>query len=204
MTIARRPALEARAAERHPDAPRRIAVAAMFAVYLALLVWTVLFKLDVPFTGGVDRAIKLVPFVASPGFGASQPSEVVMNVVLFAPFGLYLGLVAHGRSLWMMTAAIAGTSLALEAAQFALATGSSDITDVIANTAGGLAGLWLFALAGRLLGARTTVVMTRVCAVMTIVAVLAAGVFVASPLHYGPPPGGMRDHSGLRLNPDSP
>ena len=48
----------------------------------------------------------------------------------------------------------AGASLVLETAQHVLSTGSFDITDVIVNTAGGLAGLGLLALARRRLRRR--------------------------------------------------
>ena len=48
---------------------------------------------------------------------------------------------------------VAGASLGLEVAQYVLAVGSSDITDVVVNTAGGLAGIGLLALARRRLRA---------------------------------------------------
>ena len=67
-----------------------------------------------------------------------------------------------------------------------LSTGSFDTTDIIVNTAGGLVGLGLLALARRRLQARTAVVMTRVCLIGTVVSLIAVGIFVASPLHYRP------------------
>jgi len=36
-----------------------------------------------------DTTIKLVPFAASGGAGASAPAEVLVNLVLFIPFGAY-------------------------------------------------------------------------------------------------------------------
>ena len=74
----------------------------------------------------------------------------------------------------------------LETTQHLLSTGSFDTTDIIVNTVGGLAGLGLLALARRRLQARTAAVMTRVCLIGTVVSLLAIGIFVASPLHYGP------------------
>jgi hypothetical protein len=68
-----------------------------------------------------------------------------------------------------------------------LAVGSSDVTDLVVNTAGGLAGIGLLALARRRLQARTATVMTRVCLIGTVLALLASGTFVASPLRYAPP-----------------
>ncbi|WP_245993158.1 VanZ family protein [Xylanimonas allomyrinae] len=182
------------------DGARRVTprLTVLFAIYLALLVWTVLWKLDVPWTGTTQRTVKLVPFVASGGHGASQPFEVAMNLLLFVPAGLYLGLLAPAWRWWKVIGAVAGASLGLETAQFVLAVGSSDVTDVVANTAGGLAGLCLLALARRRLGRRTATVLVRACAVATVLALLASAAFVASPVRLGgPPPGGMRE-PGIR------
>ena len=153
---------------------------ALFVVYLVLLVWTVLWKLDVPWVGG-DTAIKLVPFVPTGEAGPSAPAEVVVNLVLFIPFGVYLGVLAPARRWWTAAVAVAGTSLVLEVAQYVLAVGRSDTTDVIVNTGGGLAGLGLLALARRRLGARTATVMTQVCSIGTAFALLAGGLYLVSP-----------------------
>jgi hypothetical protein len=69
-------------------------------------------------------------------------------------------------------------------AQYVLAVGRSDVTDVVVNTAGGLAGIGLLALAHRRLQARTAPVVTRFCLFGTVLALLAVGIVVASPLHY--------------------
>jgi glycopeptide antibiotics resistance protein len=153
---------------------------ALFAVYLVLLVWTVLWKLEAPWVGGATM-VKLVPFVSTDRAGASAPVEVVVNVALFVPFGLYLGLLAPARRRWVAPAAVAGTSLALEVAQYLLGVGRSDSTDLVVNTAGGLAGLGLLALARRMLGARTQAVMTRACSVGTAITLLVGGAYLASP-----------------------
>jgi glycopeptide antibiotics resistance protein len=158
----------------------RCRLLALFAVYLVLLVWTVLWKLDVPWVGG-DTAIKLVPFVRTGAAGPSAPAEVIVNVALFIPFGVYLGLLAPRRRWWTAAVAVAGTSLALEVVQYVLAVGRSDTTDVIANTAGGLAGLGLLVLARRRLGVSTASVMTQVCSIGTVCALLAGGLYLVSP-----------------------
>jgi glycopeptide antibiotics resistance protein len=161
----------------------------LFVIYLVLLVWTVVWKLDVPYVGaaaGLPRPIKLIPFVPSAEAGASAPLEIIANVVLFVPFGLYLGMLAPTWRRWTWTGVFVAASLLLEVTQHLLSTGSFDTTDIIANTAGGLVGLGLLALASGRLQARTVGVMTRVCLVGTVVAVLAVGIFVASPVHYRP------------------
>lgn len=162
---------------------------AAFALYLALLVWIVLWKLELPWVGGVDRVIKLVPFVATADQGSSKPAEVVINFLLFIPFGLYLGLLAQSWRWWRIAVVLAGASLLLEVTQFILAIGSTDITDVVVNTAGGLTGLALVAIARLGLGGRARAVLARVCVVTTLLALLLVALFIASPLHLGPPPG---------------
>lgn len=167
----------------------QLLVIALFAVYLVLLAWIVLWKLEVPWIGdaaGHWRPIKWVPFVPSGDADASAPLEVAVNFALFIPFGLYLGQLAPSWQWWKAIGVFAGASVGLETAQHLLSIGSVDITDVIANTAGGLAGLGLLALARRSLRTRTAPVMVRVFAVGTVVCVLAVAAFIASPLHYGP------------------
>ncbi|QBE49854.1 VanZ family protein [Leucobacter triazinivorans] len=168
------------------SAPRsRTPVVALFAVYLALLVWIVLWKLEVPHIGiaGV-RQLKLVPFGAGAGFGANAPLEIAANVALFLPFGLYLGLIAPAWSWGRVAWASAGAALALETAQYVLAIGVSDTTDLIVNTAGGLIGFGLAALAHRRFAAAAPRVLFRACAVGTAIALIASVLFFLSPLHY--------------------
>ena len=161
----------------------------LFVVYLVLLVWAVVWKLDVPYVGaaaGLPRPIKLIPFLPSAEAGASAPLEIVANLVLFIPFGIYLGLLAPRWPWWKMTGVFVGASLVLETTQHLLSTGSFDTTDVIVNAAGGLAGVALLAVARRRLQDRTAVVVTRICLVGTVGSVLAIGLFVASPLYHAP------------------
>jgi glycopeptide antibiotics resistance protein len=166
------------AASTQPSA--RAYLVALFVVYLLLLIWVVLWKLNVPWIGG-DRAIKLVPFARTGEAGASAPVEVLVNLMIFIPLGVHVGLLAPARACWTAIGAAAGTSLALEATQYVLAVGRSDITDVLVNTAGGLIGLGVLALAQRRLQARTAKVMTRICSIGTAVTVLSAGLYLTSP-----------------------
>lgn len=159
-----------------------------FVVYFLLLAWIVLWKLQIPWIGGDGRRIvKLVPFAPTGGAGASEPVEIVINFFLFVPLGLYLGLLAPAWKWWKAAGAVAGASLALEVAQYVLAVGSTDVTDLVTNTAGGLAGIGVLALARRRLRTRTATVMTRVCSLVTVFALVVSGLFVASPLRFAPP-----------------
>ncbi len=161
----------------------------LFAVYLVLLAWIVLWKLETPYVGAaalLPRPFKLIPFLPSAEAGGSAPLEVVANILLFVPFGIYLGLLAPSWRTWQLAGVFAGTSLALEIAQHVLSTGSFDITDVIVNTVGGLAGLGLLAVARRTFPAATLGSITRVCLIGTVVSVIAVAIFIASPLRYAP------------------
>jgi glycopeptide antibiotics resistance protein len=165
--------------------PFRLIVA--FAVYVLLLVWIVLWKLELPWVGGVDRVIKLVPFLATAEQGASRPSEVLINLLLFVPFGLFLGLLAPSWSWRRLVGVTALMSVALEATQFLLAIGSTDVTDVVVNTAGALIGFGLVAVARRRLPVGGRGILIRVCVLGTIAALLAVALFVASPVRLRPP-----------------
>ena len=171
-------------------------LAVLFAVYLALLGWVVLWKLERPWVGvDAQRVLKLVPFLSTADAGASAPAEVAVNVLLFVPFGLYLGLLAPRWPWWKAAGVVAGASLGLEVAQYALAVGSSDVTDVVVNTAGGLVGMGLVALARSGHHASATTVLARVCSIGTVLALITSGLVVASPLRHAP--GGGEGVHGL-------
>lgn len=160
-----------------------------FTVYLVLVVWVVLWKLEAPWVGdaaGLARPIKIVPFVPSGDAGASTPSEMLINLVLFVPFGLFIGALAPAASWWLTGVAALGASLTLETVQHLLSTGSFDTSDLILNTAGALLGWVIFIAVRRTARRRTSMVMTRVCVTVSALALVAVVAFVVSPLNYGP------------------
>lgn len=116
----------------------------LFGAYLVVLVWLVLWKLQLPWEAvPVQRSLKLVPFVAAEGYGASAVREVAGNVAVFVPFGLGLARLRPRLGWRRITAAAAGLSAGLELAQLVLAVGHTDLTDVLTNTAGALLGTLL-------------------------------------------------------------
>ena len=156
----------------------------LFAIYLILLVWVVIWKLEVPWIGEaalLARPIKLVPFLPSGDAGASTPLELLANLLLFLPFGFYLGVLTRWRW-WQVALVLAGASLLLEITQHALSTGSFDITDLIVNSAGGLVGFWAIRAAHF-----RPVTITRICAIFTLLLVIAVAAFIASPVTYRAP-----------------
>ena len=160
-----------------------------FAIYLVLLVWVILWKLEKPWIGEaalLPHPIKLIPFVASGDAGASNPEEVLANVLFFVPFGLYLGSLARTLRWWQLTAVFLGASLVLETAQHLLSTGSFDTSDLITNTAGGLVGLGILALARRRFGARLPAIGIRISVIGTAISLIVIAALIVSPLRYGP------------------
>lgn len=166
--------------------PRRLLVV-LFVVYLVLLVWIILWKLEIPYVGAaasLARPIKLVPYFPSGGFNASDPLEVLVNILLFVPFGIYLGMLAPRLRWGPIAGILTAASLALETAQHLLSVGSFDLTDVIGNAAGGLVGFGMLLLTRRRLGARAGWFVAKVFLIGGIVAVLVVAGFIASPLRF--------------------
>jgi glycopeptide antibiotics resistance protein len=163
---------------------RRVTIVA-FVVYLALLSWIILWKLQPPYVGsGALRGIKLVPYLGAGGDGGSALLEILFNAILFIPFGVFLGLLARSWRWWMCLVVLVGTSVVFEMTQFVLAIGHSDITDVINNTLGGLIGLGLLGLARRRSKERADAVVATVLLIATCILLLAAGLFVLSPIQF--------------------
>lgn len=126
----------------------RSLLAVVFGVYLVGLVWLVLWKLHEPYVSAdPSHTIKLIPFVRTATFGASAPKEVLANVAVFVPFGVFAGLLARGG--FAPIALGAWLSLALESAQFITGVGVFDTTDLITNTSGTVVGVILAVLTRR-------------------------------------------------------
>lgn len=164
-------------------APARVLLGILFAVYLILLIWLVIWKLEVPSleTGGL-RALKLVPFVASSGYAASAPLEVIGNIVVFVPLGFYLGLLASTLPWWRAAGVIAVASVLMETTQYVLAVGRSDVTDVVANTLGGVIGLALGIPLRLILRGRPPAGVACIALIVTVLAVLVVALSVIEPL----------------------
>ncbi|GAA1404723.1 protein vanZ [Glutamicibacter uratoxydans] len=148
-------------------------------LYLFFLSWIILFKLNLPHLGsGELRSIKLVPFIADGRYAASGMKESIVNVLLFIPAGLNLRLLLP-RLRWIQAAAVGlGISALLEIAQYVLAVGSSDTTDLLTNAGGCLIG---FAAAKHLPTLR------GICAWLGISLAILSLLFIASPIRFAAP-----------------
>jgi len=120
---------------------------ALLAMYLLILLWLVLFKFSFDLSSIFNfqtRSINLVPFTFVNERGNLR--ETIYNCAVFIPFGLLLGVNFKRANFWLKLAFIFAFSLALEIAQFVLAIGATDITDLITNTFGGFLGLALYGI----------------------------------------------------------
>jgi glycopeptide antibiotics resistance protein len=119
--------------------------AALLIVYLIALYWILILKLGVQFSYMEKRSVNLIPFT-DPLFanGKIDVSEIILNVVIFIPLGIYAGILFKrwnfGKKLFIFFL----VSLIVEALQFILAVGAFDITDIITNTSGGIIGSLIF------------------------------------------------------------
>ena len=134
-------------------------VSVLFLIYLVLLIWIILFKLQFSISDlDTLRSVNLIPFYYDNEIGAGfHIKEVLENLLIFVPMGIYLQMLLYESKFHVKLIIIAGTSFLLEAAQYALAIGRSDITDLLTNTAGGLLGIALYGIAARLLKDRARV-----------------------------------------------
>lgn len=123
---------------------------ALFALYLLVLIWLVLFKLSLNLSAMFDyqtRNINRIPFAFINERG--NLGEIIHNCVAFVPFGLLLSVNFKRIHLWRKLILVFVFSLTVEIAQFAFAIGATDITDLIANTFGGFLGLNLYGLSSK-------------------------------------------------------
>ena len=114
----------------------------IFILYCIILVWIVLFKLSLSADGvralaDAGRSVNLIPFYY-PAETDFHAREVLLNAIIFAPFGLLLCMLGAGFKKASLIAL--SVSAALEVCQFALAFGACDVTDVITNTLGAIVG----------------------------------------------------------------
>ena len=117
----------------------------LFVVYLIAIVWILLFKLGVHFSSMGNRSINLIPFSAPVILNVKMDyGEMIMNVLIFLPLGIYAGILFKRWSLGIKLLLFFLVSLIIEGFQYILAVGAFDITDIINNTLGGIIGLMTY------------------------------------------------------------
>lgn len=105
-----------------------------FVLYLFLLTWIIVFKFRLDITGlRYLRAVNFIPFKEN------ELREILINIFLFIPYGMYLREFTKKKSLTV--GMIILTSFIFELLQYILHIGISDITDIMMNTLGGIIGI---------------------------------------------------------------
>jgi glycopeptide antibiotics resistance protein len=90
------------------------------------------------------------------GLRHSEARQLLGNVALFVPFGLLLpAAVWSCRRLWVTLVAAAALSVLIETLQAILPGHTTDVDDVILNTAGATLGFLAFSVVARLVRRRT-------------------------------------------------
>ena len=120
----------------------------LFIVYALLQTGVILFKLpfySAAFSDGI-RVINLIPFQGSFDGNGVVWREIIQNILIFVPLGVYISMLKSNWSFAKKILPIIGISFAFEAIQFIFAMGRSDITDLLGNVLGGIIGTGIYAL----------------------------------------------------------
>lgn len=139
-------------------------------IYLILLSWIILFKMQFSLSS-LDhrRSVNLIPFAGSVLVnGKIDFDEIINNLIVFIPVGLYLGMLKPDWSFGKKICPVFGLSLTYEVLQFVLAIGATDVTDFISNTMGGIVGLAVVVLLQRLWKEKTYKILNRLALVCTV------------------------------------
>src|SRR5699024_8423175 len=125
---------------------QKIFTIGLLVIYLSLLTWIILFKMTLSFQKLPDLSgINLIPFAGSVIVNKQIDfSEIINNVLIFVPFGVYISMLKPDWAFLKKVAPIAGVSLLFEVLQFIFAIGGTDITDFIGNTFGGIIGIGIY------------------------------------------------------------
>ena len=131
-----------------PQSFFHIAAAFVFGYYL----FGILTVTGIGYTSTISfrPKISLTPFIGM----ITGPLETILNIVLFVPLGIFLPLLYkkyHRVTKVLLTGFL--LSLSVEIVQM-LDWGSSDINDLITNTAGTYIGFWVYCLLSRVLPAK--------------------------------------------------
>ena len=154
----------------------------LFIVYLIVLTWIILFKMetDLSLLSGVkQRSINFVTFEGSLIVnGRIAVSEILMNVLAFVPFGIYIAILRPRWKFIYKVFPAVGVSFLYELLQYILAVGASDITDLIGNTLGGIIGIGLFFICSIVLGRKNVLILNILATIGTVLVVLFLGLLV--------------------------
>ena len=118
----------------------------LFIIYLIGLAWLIVLKFNVAFLWiWEERSLNLIPFSE---LFSSKPRidylEMILNALVFVPFGLYSGVLFKEWNFRKHILVFLAFSFICEVLQYILGVGAADVTDMINNTIGGIAGLMIY------------------------------------------------------------
>lgn len=130
--------------------PRISLLQILFFLYCLFILWTVVFKNTFSVREIAElvrpRSLNLIPFYYDCSVSVRfHIREVLLNILLFFPFGVYLKMLDIPSRRAVLTGFL--FSLGMELCQLIFALGACDITDLITNTTGTAAGVLLYHLA---------------------------------------------------------
>lgn len=142
----------------------------LFTVYLAILVWILLFKMTFS-VNELDqiRSINLIPFSKLANVnGRIDIKEIIENMLIFIPVGVYACMLRQKGAIIKKILAVLFISLLIEILQYILAIGVSDITDIIGNTLGGVIGIGIFYLFTKIFKNKAIRILNVLASIVTI------------------------------------
>lgn len=164
----------------------------LFAIYILVLIGIILFKLPFysEFLSDGIRVINLIPFQGSFDYnGVFNSREVIDNILLFIPLGVYIGMLKSEWSFVRKILPAIGLSLLFEVIQYIFAMGRTDVTDILGNTLGGIIGIGIYALLFKVFKSRTIKIVNILALTLTVCEVLRFGhLFFLSHFYMGRPP----------------
>lgn len=139
-------------------------------IYFLILIWILLFKMNLSIKDIYkSRSINLIPFGQSVIVnGKIYINEIIGNIFVFIPIGIYTCMLGTNWSFIKKIAPSFIISLAIEGLQFVFALGTTDVTDLLGNTLGGIVGIGIFLLLSKVLKNKTVKVLNILALIATI------------------------------------
>ena len=134
-------------------------VPVMFILYLLALIWVIVFKAnrDLLVYGGEPEFRQISFYLYFNG------KETLLNIAAFIPAGLFLMLLPRQGKILPACIGSFLLSLAFEVVQYILMLGTSDLTDLLTNTLGGIVGVGTFCLCQRIWGEKSKAILSLLC-----------------------------------------
>ncbi|MFC5591538.1 VanZ family protein [Sporosarcina soli] len=164
--------------------------AGLLAVYLFVLTWIILFKMQFSFQDlrhFTDfRGINLIPFAGSViKNNQIDIGEIIYNVLAFIPFGIYISMLKPNWSFLKKIVPIAGVSLLFEVLQFTFAIGGSDITDLMGNTLGEMIGIGVYIVFRKLFSTKANKILNVLASIGTLCIFVLVLLLMIGVIRYG-------------------